>query len=215
MNSKNTYREFDEYAANLIKHKARKMVGTAGYTSDDLHDIEQDLMLDLLQRIKKYNPAIAKMTTFMSRIVDNKANTLYESRNAARRNWKLCQTSLNDPIPSNDSDIGERIDLVTSPREEDESMSPIEIHDRHMDLAKALSSLPEDLQDLCQRLKYLSITEAAQELGIPRTSLYTKLKQLRQHFSDSHLEDYLQPRHLPENSGKKPTYQQKHGAPRA
>lgn len=215
MNSKNTYREFDEYAANLIKHKARKMVGTAGYTYDDLPDIEQDLMLDLLQRIKNFNPSIAKMSTFMSRIVENKVNTLYESRNAACRNWRLCQTSLNDPIQKNDSDVSERIDLVTSPREEEESLSASELHDRHIDLTKVLNTLPEDLQDLCQRLKYQSITEAAQELGIPRTSLYTKLKQLRQLFSEAHLEDYLQPRHLPEMSGKKPTYQQKHGAPRA
>ena len=46
-------------------------------------------------------------------------------------------------------------------------------------------------RDLCERLKHHSITEVAQQLGIPRTTLHDAIGRLRQHFEDAGLRDYL------------------------
>ena len=46
----------DPYAAGLIRFKARQLVGQAGFTASDRNDLEQDLILDLLRRLPKYDP---------------------------------------------------------------------------------------------------------------------------------------------------------------
>jgi len=59
------------------------------------------------------------------------------------------------------------------------------------DVAAVLAKLPPKLRDLCERLKHHSITEVAQQLGIPRTTLHDAIGRLRQHFEDAGLRDYL------------------------
>ncbi len=51
MVSQNSYDGIDKYAADLIRHKARQLVGKAGFTEDDRPDLEQELMIDLLGRM--------------------------------------------------------------------------------------------------------------------------------------------------------------------
>ncbi len=53
----------DPYAIRLIKYKARTLVGKAGFTASDREDLEQELILDLLHRLPRYD------------------------RNRAQRNW--------------------------------------------------------------------------------------------------------------------------------
>jgi len=80
MVSQNSYDGIDKYAADLIRHKARQLVGKAGFTEDDRPDLEQELMIDLLQRMRHFNPAKAKKTTFMARIVERHISTILEAR---------------------------------------------------------------------------------------------------------------------------------------
>ena len=78
MLSPNSYEGIDAYAANLIRNKARLLVGKAGLSESDRPDLEQELMIDLLERMKRYNPAKAKKTTFMARIVERRIASLLE-----------------------------------------------------------------------------------------------------------------------------------------
>ncbi|MDH4318968.1 MAG: sigma-70 family RNA polymerase sigma factor, partial [Desulfobulbaceae bacterium] len=80
MVSQNSYDGIDKYAADLIRHKARQLVGKAGFTEHDRPDLEQELMIDLLQRMRHFNPAKAKKTTFMARIVERHISTILEAR---------------------------------------------------------------------------------------------------------------------------------------
>ena len=48
---RNSYDGIDAYAADLIRHKARQLVGKAGLTENDRQDLEQELMIDLLSRM--------------------------------------------------------------------------------------------------------------------------------------------------------------------
>jgi len=212
MTTGNTYRGFDEYAARLIKNKARQMVGTAGYTPLDQQDLEQELMVDLINRLPRFNPAIAKKNTFMIRVVEHRIATIYESRRAGRRDWRLCQSSLNSKLNHKDGDTFECIDLVVSPLSGMEVESSVaDQYAFQIDFKKALGGLPEDLQDLCMRLKVQTLTEIAQELDVPRTSLYSKLRTIKNHFAALHMDEYLNVRHPSENSGKKAHSRKKRG----
>jgi RNA polymerase sigma-70 factor (ECF subfamily) len=60
-----------------------------------------------------------------------------------------------------------------------------------MDLDRAIASLPDELRDLCERLRYDTMAEIAREMGVPRTTLYDRLSKLRDAFREAGLEDYL------------------------
>jgi len=59
MGSNNRYDGLDEYAVKLIKHKARQLVGRAGFVDADRHDLEQDMVIDLLRRLPRFDPTLA------------------------------------------------------------------------------------------------------------------------------------------------------------
>ena len=59
----------DEYAVQIIKFKAKQLVGRVGLTDSDREDLEQEMILDLLQRLPKYNPDRAQRNTFIARVV--------------------------------------------------------------------------------------------------------------------------------------------------
>ena len=68
----------------------------SGFTESDRDDLEQEMMLDLLQRLPKYNPDRAQRNTFIARVVEHKIATLIEARKAGLRDYRLCRCSLND-----------------------------------------------------------------------------------------------------------------------
>ena len=87
MGFENHYEGIDEYAVQLIRYKARQLVGRVGFTESDRDDLEQELMLDLLRRLPKYNPDRAQRNTFIARVVEHKIATIIriaESRHARR-----------------------------------------------------------------------------------------------------------------------------------
>lgn len=64
-------------------------------------------------------------------------------------------------------------------------------NDIRFDLERVIAALPEDLQDLCEKLQSSNMAEIAREMGVPRSTLYGKLTKLRDAFRDGGLEEYL------------------------
>lgn len=191
---RNSYDGIDAYAADLIRHKARQLVGKAGLTENDRQDLEQELMIDLLSRMKHFNPAKGKKTTFMTRIVERRISNILEARFAQCRDWRKCTASLNDPIPGGDDDSTEHIEQVSSDgqmghqgRETIEQRQ----NDICFDVDRVIATLPEDLQELCEKLQSSNMAEIAREMGVPRSTLYGKLTKLRDAFREAGLEEYL------------------------
>ena len=83
MDYQNTYYELGEYANDLIRSKARTLIGKAGFTSADCEDIEQELALDLLVRLEHYDPKKSKRSTFMTRVVEHRIATLRDQEKGA------------------------------------------------------------------------------------------------------------------------------------
>ncbi len=190
----NSYDGIDAYAADLIRHKARQLVGKAGLTENDRQDLEQELMIDLLSRMKHFNPAKGKKTTFLTRIVERRISNILEARFAQCRDWRKCTASLNDPIPGGNDDSTERIEQVSSDgqmghqgRETIEQRQ----NDIRFDVDRVIAALPEDLQELCEKLQSSNMAEIAREMGVPRSTLYGKLTKLRDAFREAGLEEYL------------------------
>lgn len=185
---RNNYDGIDSYATKLIRYKAYSMVGKAGFCEADRPDLEQDMMLDLLQRLDKYNPAKASKNTFISRIVENRICTILESRHTCRRDWRLCLTSLNEKIRNCEGGIAERIDMLDTDGKISYHGAEARLwrnEELHVDVKRVVESLPAELQDLCGRLCHSNIREIARDTGIHHSKLYEWLHKIQEAFTEA------------------------------
>jgi len=182
------------YAEKLIRIKARRLVGQAGFVRSDQEDVEQELRLDLLRRLSSFDPSKATLHTFADRVVRHKIASIIEARKAGLRDYRR-QCSLNETLQNADRKSTERGDTVDQDqvyrRTGPPSHSAEDLHDLAVDVDAVLSRLPHRLRDLCRRLRGKTPTEVSQETGIPRGSLYEAIEELRRRFKDADLEKYL------------------------
>lgn len=175
MGSQNSYMELGAYANALIHNKARQLIGKAGFTWADLDDIEQELALDLLVRLKNYDPNKSKLSTFMTRIVEHRMTSLIQERFSKCRDWRACQESLDEPISEESGDLTPRIEALPDSRSKTKDALAFEI-----DLNAALENLPADLRRLWDQMLNTKICHIARQTGTPRTTIYYQRNLLRE-----------------------------------
>ena len=191
-----TQREADEYARKFIKFKAGQLAGRYGFTQSDTGDIEQDLTVDLLERLSKFDPTKAKFSTFVARIVEHKISRLVRDSQAQKRDYRREERSLNDLV--NDGD-GRTVQLAETISHVEDQSCPGRIRqtdsarlDAGVDVRRVLAGLPPDLREAAERLKTHSIAEIAREQGIARSTFYEgTVARLRRIFANAGLRDYL------------------------
>ena len=195
MDFKNSYDGIDDYAVRIIKHKARKLTGCKGYSGSDREDLEQEMIYDLLRRLPKYDSEKAQLNTFIARVVENRIATIIEERQAGKRDWRLSTASLNDRLDQGENGTVERqevYDMDEYLRQSGRfSRNPIDQMQLRIDLKNAIEALPPELRSLCNRLQTESVTEISRNTGIPRGTLYDRIKKLRVLFEDRELRNYF------------------------
>ncbi len=192
----NQYDEgIDPYAVEIIRFKARQLVRQAGFTAADGDDLEQEMILDLLRRLPKYNPERAQLNTFIARVVEHEVATLIQKQKAGIRDHRRCRSSMNEPFKNED---GCTVDRVETLDQEDyldrisvERRPGEELRTLALDVAAVLERLPPELRELCLRLKQETVTEISRDTGVPRGTIYESIKRLREIFEDAGLKDYL------------------------
>jgi len=195
MSEQNDFGVLNGYALDTIRIKAKKLIGKAGFTWDDLDDIKQDITLDLLQRLPKHDPEKASLNTFINDVVDNKIARMIEAQNAEMRDFRIEAVSLNELVEDVDGTTDELVNDIT-----DESLpwnqgaceiSDFNYFELNNDIKKALSVLPPQFREMCLRLMKDNIFVVANDMGIPRASMYYHLKLLREHFEKSGLKIFF------------------------
>lgn len=192
----NRYEGLDGYAVKLIRHKARQLIGRAGLVDADRDDLEQDMAIDLLRRLPRFDPTRAKRETFIARVVEHRVATIIEGQKAGLRDYRRVAGSLDerhegadgsigDSAPVLDQDTYRRETLAAANRDED-------LHALRQDLEKAIGDLPPDLRDLCARLLTSSVSEVSRETGVPRGTVYESIQKLRTRFERAGLAAYLE-----------------------
>jgi RNA polymerase sigma-70 factor (ECF subfamily) len=196
------------YARDVIRHKARQLIGKYGFTRDDYDDLQQEMMLDLLRRLGKYDPSKAGLSTFVARIVDRKVSTLIRHQRQEKRDYRRPVCSLDAQVEDQDGQARGLDEVLSQDAFDDE----VARHDRpsaerldlRLDLSLVLDELPDDLRQLALRLQTRTVAEIARELGVPRSTLYEKgIARLRKIFEDKGLREYLgEARHPGKGPGK-------------
>ena len=184
-----------DYAARTIRHKARQLVGKAGFKKHDIKDLEQEMTLDLLSRLPKFDPDKAAQSTFVARVIERKISKLIRHRRQEMRDHRRETCSLNEVVENGDGETTERACTI----DQDEAdmhagrRSRTREDEAHLrlDVSLVLSGLPEDLREVAEHLMSETVTEAAKSLGMPRTTLYGAIGRLRRIFEDAGLREYL------------------------
>lgn len=184
------------YASWLIRHKARQLIGRYGFVSDDRKDIEQELALDLLRRLSKFNPELASQNTFIARVVDHKIASMIEHQEAQQRDYRAGTTPIEDldertePGDRRATRFDKNAYLEVTRRAFREAAENI---DRRIDLARVLDALMPDERQLAERLVHESVTEISRSTGIPRSTLYDAITKIRARVERAGLRDYITP----------------------
>jgi RNA polymerase sigma-70 factor, ECF subfamily len=186
----------DSYARNLIRHKARQLIGKYGFTWDDYEDLCQEMILDLLTRLPRFDPGKASLNTFVTRVVNRRVANLIRDRMRAKRDHRREGLSFDEQVEQGDCEIEEgdgaggqsNGDLLRDCQGHPEADGL----DLRLDVSRAISSLPPDLKLLAELLLIHSIADAARELGVSRATLYEKgIAPVRRAFVTRRLTAYL------------------------
>ncbi len=197
MDTHRSIHDLNDFALDMIKIKAVQLVGKAGFTLDDIEDIKQEMILDLLERLPKYDPGKSTFKLFVTCVIDHKGQDLIRYRESEVRDYRREECSLNENITRADSQ--EPIQRAeTMDRDEQDIRTgkygrPAEERtELRLDVEAAIAGLPGDFHKAAELLQTESITQVARKLGVPRTTFRHKhLPVLRTIFAERGLNLYI------------------------
>ena len=197
----------DSFAINLIRRKARQLVGRAGLSEPKPEDTEQDLVIDLLRRLPRFDPTKATLHTFITRVVEHRVATIIEAQKAGLRDYRLEAGSLDERRPDADGNLDDSPPVLDQDEYRREVLASAvrddDLHALRQDLDKVIAQLPPTLQKLCHRLQTSTVAEISRETGIPRGTLYESINKIRAHFERAGLAAYLdESRHIASAAGR-------------
>ena len=186
----------DPRAVRLVRHKARQLVRRPEFTATDRQDIEQELFLDLLTRLPRFDAARCKRSTFVHRVVNNRVAGLLQERSAQKRGGGLTLASLEDDAGGDDGPPEPRWATLDQRLCRRDAPSPREADNRRdlqIDTAAAIAGLPDDLRDLAESLALRNPSAVARERGVPRRTVRDRIAQIRARFERLGLRIYVSP----------------------
>lgn len=172
----------DPYAQGRIDYHARRLSRKPGFTISDVPDIEQELALDLLKALPKFDPNKASLPTFISRVVNRRCiSLLRDARHPKRRGGTSLEAAMGDDIAK---DQRHRM-TGYRPDEAPEKAEVAEV------VQQAVGKLPERLHKIAILLMSRTQAEAARELGVSETTIHRARNQIREHFEEIGVQDLL------------------------
>jgi len=188
--------ELNDFALGQINRKARQLVGKAGSTFDDLEDIKQDMAMDLLERLTKFDPSKSNYKLFVTCVVDRKRRNLMRHRQMAMRDHRREVCSINDEIDVGQDGPVQRLATISQDEQDirrGKYRRPAEERGHlHLDIEAVLADLPPDLRRAAEMLQSKCVSQVARELRVPRRTFRDKhLAQLREIFYAKGLGEYV------------------------
>ena len=177
------------FAAKLIRTKARELVGKGGFTESDIEDIEQELRLELLQKLPRFDPERGEKKAFIRWLINVRAASLLRHRTAAKRDSRRESFSLNEIAVDSEGNPIEKSSFFAGNLGPDEDQRDLSI-----DLADALEQLPPRLSTLWNERMVSTLTEIAEKYGVHRKTVWTWITQLRAKLRERGMGKYTEKR---------------------
>jgi RNA polymerase sigma-70 factor (ECF subfamily) len=181
--------EFTPYLLQQTGLRASLLQTSFGFAGDDWDDLRQDLALDCLRRLPKFDSSRGDWRGFVRGVVRNHACVLASRqmrRPEARPLWSETGTDSGDG-----SSTGRSLDVST------EDFRPV--LDLSLDTRRVLAGLPEDLQTFARYLAEMPLSAIRRRTGLSRSQMAQKLRRIRAAFEGAGL---LPPDASPRHSSK-------------
>ncbi|WP_096784475.1 helix-turn-helix domain-containing protein [Rhodobacter sp. CZR27] len=175
-----------------ICHRAERLARSGAIPGMDAEDIKQDLRLHLYRRDAKFDPSRGQYDTFADRVLANRIATLAAPTERLRveRAW----IDFDTPSEGRGDDavlaLAETLPESAAPHA-GSARSPDEAFGLVRDVRRFLAGLTPACRDLALALIDMSPTEAAQALGIHRSTVYARLGTIRKAAEALDLAAYL------------------------
>jgi len=161
----------------LIKRVARSLKAQFPDAAEDVEDYEQELALRLHVARKAYDPTRSSPQTFAHRVAMSKAASMANARTAQKRRPVPAPPPRPDEIDrERDAEVIDISDLMAVEREKER------LSDLEREVAEVQTKLPREQRELCEHLKYGTVTGAAKGMCKSRWWVYEQLEQMRPYF---------------------------------
>jgi RNA polymerase sigma-70 factor (ECF subfamily) len=179
----------------IVGATAARLAGTYGFNRADRDDIRQDILLDCIVRLQKFDPAKSGRRTYLHRIVRHRVATLLDGQRAACRDYRLCRQSLDGPSRTTATESVPLGEILSRDDYESgigrDALSSHERSELRIDVGRVVSLLPADLASVAVLLRSVSAVEAGRRLGVSRSTLHRRIADIRGFFQRSGLNLYL------------------------
>jgi RNA polymerase sigma factor (sigma-70 family) len=160
---------------------ARRLVRRFRLPSADLADLCQDLLLDLITRLKRFDPGRGTLGAFAGTVTAHRATRIANKLQAQRRLFGCRPISLDETLPGTDGEtLGETIPeaagyaaLCGQPTD---AFVGVE---RRIDVERGLGILDARERELCAALSRVTVEQLAAAGQGARSSLYRRVKDVR------------------------------------
>jgi RNA polymerase sigma-70 factor (ECF subfamily) len=176
----------------VVRIKSAQLVGKYGFTVCDQPDIEQELLVDLIVGLRRFDPARAKRETFITAIVQRSVARVIRHRRQPMRDYRRCLESLDRVVADDGVTVLEVVDRGADDRER---------IDLRIDLAHAWSTLPAQLGDLVRGIGEESVADIERRTGRTREVIRHAVRRVRKRLADQGMAI-----HLPANQSSPPAH---------
>jgi len=167
---------FPEYARKSVEVAARRLIREGGFRPEDFDDIRSEITTYALRQLRRHDVRMARLTTFVSMVVRDAANSLLRRR-SVRRSWYPAGAASLEADTGCDED-GVETALVNLLDGDDTSIGMgYRRRSRHeeamlrLDVDAVVSLLPDNLRACCAAIMDgRSISDLARESGMPHST---------------------------------------------
>ena len=185
----------DKFTRDLVERKARRLVGKYGFTEIDRDDIEQNIYMRVLQSWPNYKADEGHHHCFVTAVIERYVANIVRDRCAAKR-YDGATVLLSTPLTEAS---GESLSVshAISDGAKDRHLgrrrrTDTELSQLRLDLAAAIDALPDQLKQLVELRKTLTITEIAEKFSVARTTVSSWFRKIREHFEEAGLAEYFE-----------------------
>lgn len=182
MYSNNKYDGINPVIVSIVRRKIYQLINHKYFSKDDFQDLEQELIIEVLNKLVNYNPDKSSLSTFVKRITRDKAINLITNRLAQKNDYKISIYSLYEPITDNDEEqTCLLIDTVSSNVTfyDYNCSDSIEQMELKLHIEQLINKTPKDLAQLYEDLQNMSISEISKVRKKSRTTIHKKIKILK------------------------------------
>jgi RNA polymerase sigma-70 factor, ECF subfamily len=164
---------FDPYIVHQASCRASLLVATAGFRSHDWEDLKHEMVLDLLRRSPKFDPARGNWQGFVRGVVRNHAAVL-----VMRERRRAPEILSEDLMNREDVSDADSLDILDKrPR-----TGVVDSLHLSLDVRRVVECLPTQLQSLAVLLGQMPVQDVCRHTGRSRSRVYQMTRQIREAF---------------------------------